>query len=228
MLNIMSTYTSLISAQMSGYHRAPVELSDNLTDSFRTIRPRRLPKDIMASLDIPTSPSPRELYALQVELDHQSLQRAAGVDSEHDLTSEANSAKAAALILSGPLNECGHSTRFEFQQIQLRALIASLALLQHSGVATLDQAPWEKLKDELAARFQRISYQISSCKTLAEKMLYTPSIYLIQLASLYMSFIRRGEAVVPLVAGPLVQIFFATISIVSQPSIRVCSKTNKW
>ena len=173
----------------------------------------------MASFDIPTNPSQRELYALQVELDYQSLQRAADVKSEHDLTSEVNSALAAALILSGPVNECGHSGRFEFQELQLRALIASLALLQHSGVATLDQAPWGKLKDELAAQFQRISYQTSSRTALADKMLYTPSIYLIQLASLYMSFIRRGESVVPLVAGPLVKILFATISIVSQYSI---------
>ena len=169
----------------------------------------------MAPFDIPTSPSPRDLYALQVELDHQSLQRAAGVDSDHDVTSDANSAKAAALVLSGPLDECVHSGRFEFQQTQFRALIAALALLNHSGVAALDQAPWEKLRDELAARFQRIAYQVPSRTTLPEKMLYTPSMYLIQLASLYMSFIRRGEAVVPLIAGPLVQIFFATISIVS-------------
>ena len=220
----MSTYTSLISDQMSGSHQAPVELCDN----SKIIRPRRLSKDIMASFDIPANPSQREVYALQVELDHQSLQRAAGVKSEHDLTSDANSAKAAALILSGPLNECGHSGRFEFQETQLRALIASLALLQHSGVVTLDQAPWEKLKEGLTAQFQRISYQISSRTALADKMLDTPSIYLIQLASLYMSFIRRGESVVPLVAGPLVKILFATISIVSQPSIWVCSKADEW
>ncbi len=213
---------------MSGYHRAPVEFPDNLPDSFKVIRPRRLSEMQIASFDIPTSPSPCELYALQVELDHQSLQRVAGVDSEHDVGSEANSALAAALILSGPLNECRHSGRFEFQQIQFRALIASLALLHHSRVAALDQAPWERLKDDLAARFQPIPYQISSRTTLAEKMLYTPSIYLIQLASLYMSFIRRGEAVVPLIAGPLVKIFFASISLVSQPSLRVCSKTDEW
>lgn len=212
---------------MSGYHRAPVKFWDNLPDSFRIIRPRRLSKDIMAPFDIPTSPSPRDLYALQVELDHQSLQRAAGVDSDHDVTSDANSAMAAALVLSGPLDECVHSGRFEFQQTQFRALIAALALLNHSGVAALDQAPWEKLKDELAARFQRIAYQISSSATLPERMLYTPSMYLIQVASLYMSFIRRGEAVVPLIAGPLVKIFFATISIVSQPSLRVCWKTDQ-
>ena len=224
----MSTSTSLISAPMSGYHRAPAEFWDNLPDSFRIIRPRRLSRDIMTPFDIPTSPSSRELYALQVELDHQSLQRCAAVDSDHDVTSEANSAKAAALVLSGPLNECVHSGRFEFQQIQFRTLIASLALLNHSGVAALDQAPWEKLKDELAARFQRIAYQISSRTTLLEKMLCTPSIYLIRLASVYMSFIRRGEAVVPLIADPLVKIFFATISIVSQPSLRVCSKTDEW
>ena len=224
----MSTSTSLISAPMSGYHRAPVEFCDNLPDSFRIIRPRRLSKDIMAPFDIPTSPSSRELYALQVELDHQSLQRAAGINSDHDVTSDANSAKAAALVLSGPLNECGHSGTFEFQQTQFRALIASLALLNHSGVAALDQAPWEKLKDELAAHFQRIAYQISSRTTLPARILCTSSMYLIRLASLYMSFIRRGEAVVPLIAGPLVKIFFATLSIVSQPSLRVCSKTDEW
>ena len=223
---MMSTNTSLISAQMLGYHQSPIEICDNVPDSFKILRPRRLSTDILASLDIPTSPSTRQLYALQVELDHQSLQRAAGVESEHDATSEANSAKAAALILSGPLNECRHSSRFEFQQIQFRTLIASLALLHHSGVAALDQEPWDKLKDELAARFQSVSYQIRS--TLEEKIAHTPSVYLIRLASQYMSFIRRGDSVVPLIAGPAIKIFFATISIVSQPPLQVCSKADKW
>ena len=180
------------------------------------------------SFDLPKNPSKKELYDLQLELDHQSLQHAAGLGSEHDRTSEANSAKLAALSLSGPLNECQCSDRFEFQQIQFRALIASLALLHHSGVTALDQAPWERLRLELVARYQSIPYQAPSHTTIAEKMLHTPSVYLIQLASQYMSFVRRGDSMLPLIAGPAFKILFATLAIVSQPSLRDCSKADRW
>ena len=207
---------------MPGYHQLSGEIWDNLPDGCELVQRRRF------SFDLPQSPSKRELHDLQVELDHQSLQHAAGLRSEHDVTSDANSAKTAALTLSGPLNECVCSGSFEFQQFQFRALIASLALLQHSGVAALDQAPWERLKLELAARYRPIPYQNPSRTTLAEKIQHTTSVYLIQLAAQYMSFIRRGDSMITLIAGPAFKILFATLAIVSQPSLRGCSKADKW
>ena len=206
---------------MPGYYQLPSEIYDNVPDGIKFVQRRRF------SFDLPTNPSKKELYDLQVELDHQSLQHAAGLESGHDGTSEANSAKLAALSLSGPLNECQCSGRFEFQQIQFRALIASLALLHRSGVTALDQAPWERLRLELAARYQSIPYQAPSNTTIAEKMLHTPSVYLIQLASQYMSFIRRGDSILPLIAGPAFKILFATLAMVSQPSLPGCSKADR-
>lgn len=193
-----------------------------MSDGFRFVRWRRF------SFDLPISPTKRELYDLQVELDHQCLQHAAGVQSEHDVISEANWAKDAALKLSEPLNECQHPGSSKFHQIQFRALIASFALLHHLGVAALDQTPFNKLKDALSARFGPIAYQNKPDTTLSESMIHTTNLYLIQLASQYMSFIRRGDSVVPLIAGPAIKIFFATLAIVSQPSPRGCSTADKW
>ncbi len=216
----MSTHTSADFAEMLGFHQSAVEIRDNVPDSFKIVLPRQLSKDILSPFDLPTGPSTHELYDLQVELDHQSLQRAIGVESAHDATSVANSAKAAALKLAGPLSECGHSGRFGFQQIQFRALIASLALLHHSGVAALDQAPWDKLKLELAARFRSLAYQMKPDTTLADGMRHAANLYLVQVASQYLSFIRRGDSALPLIVGPAFKVFFATIAMVSQPSLR--------
>ena len=211
----MSTYTRLISAQMSTGQQTPIP-DNTLNTSFKNILPRQLSKDLIASFDIPSSPSIRELCDLQVELDHQILQKVAGIESETDATWEANLAKGAALILSGPMVECGHEARSEFQQIQLRALISSLALLHRTGVAALDSNPWDKLRIEnIPARFQNIAYQMKSNLSIAERILHAPNVYLIQLASQYMSFFRRGDSVVPSLVGPAVKIIFATISIVS-------------
>lgn len=220
--NIISTHTSLLSAQMQSHHQLPGEIRENVPDGFRFVQRRRF------SFDLPISPSITELSNLQVELDHQSLQHAAGVKLEHDVTSEANLAKTAALKLSEPLNECTHTGRSRFQQAQFRALIASLALLHHSGVAALDRAPWDKLKGALNARFGSIAYQSRADTTLSDIMVHTTNLYLIQLASQYMSFIRRGDSVVPSIAGPAIQIFFATLAIVSPSFLRDWSKTDKW
>ena len=216
------THMALLSAQMEGHHPLPGAVPDNIPDGFRFVQWRRF------SFDLPTSPTRRELYDLQVELDHQCLQHVAGVESEHDVISEANWAKAAALRLSEPLNEVRHPRSSEFYQIQFRALIASLALLNHIGVAALDQSPWNRLNDALTAQFGSIAYQTNPDTTLSENMVHTTNLYLIQLASKYMSFIPRGGSVVPLIAGPAITIVFATLAIVSQSAPHGCSMADSW
>ena len=206
---------------MQSHHQLPGASRENVPDGFRFVQRRQF------SLDLTASPSIPELSDLQVELDHQSLQHAAGVKSEHDVTSEANLAKTAALKLSEPLNECTHTGRSKFQQAQLRALVASLALLHHSGVAALDRVPWDKLKGALNARFGSIAYQIRPDTKLSDRMVHTANVYLIQLASQYLSFIRRGDSVVPSIAAPAIKIFFATVAIVSPSFLRGWSKADK-
>ena len=220
--NTISTHTSLLSAQMQSHHQLIGTIGENVPDGFRFVQRRRF------SFELPISPSIPELSDLQVELDHQSLQHAAGVKSEHDVTSEVNLAKTAALKLSEPLDECTHTGRSRFQQAQFRALVASLALLQHSGVAALDRNPWDKLRGALNERFWSISYQSRPDTTLSEIMVHTSNLYLIILASQYMSFIRRGDSVVPSIAGPAIQIFFGTLAIVSSSFLRNWSKADKW
>ena len=212
-----STYKSLLSAQMESHHPLPGAVRDNMPDGFKFVQWRRF------SFELTSSPTSRELYDLQVELDHQCLQHAAGIESEHDVISEANWAKAAALKLSEPLNEVQHPGSSKFYEIQFRALIASLALLNHIGVVALDQSPYNKLKDALTAR-----YQTKPHTTLSDKMGHTTNYYLIQLASQYMSFIPRGDSVVPLIAGPVIKIGFASLAIVSQPAPHGCSMADRW
>lgn len=193
----------------------PGAVCENVPDGFKLVHRRRF------SFELPTSPTKRELYNLQVELDHQCLQHAAGVESEHDVISEANYAKEASLKLSEPLNEVRHHGSSRFYQVQFRALIASLALLNHIGVAALDQAPWNRLQEALTRRYRLIATTRDT--TLSENMTHTTNLYLLQLASQYMSFIPRGDSVVPLIAGPAMKIVFATLAIVSQPALHDCS-----
>ena len=202
---------------MEIHHPLPGAVCENVPDGFKLVHRRRF------SFELPTSPTKRELYDLQVELDHQCLQHAAGVESEYDEISEANWAKEAALKLSEPLNEVRHQGSSRFYQVQFRALIASLALLNHIGVAALDQAPWNRLQEAVTARYRLIAYQTRRDTELSENIVHTTNLYLIQLASQYMSFIPRGDSVVPLIAGPAMKIVFATLAIVSQPVLHDCS-----
>ena len=119
------------------------------------------------------------------------------------------------MFLSGPLSQSGYPGKFMFQEIQLRALICSLALLQHNGVHTLDPGFYDRLRlRNISARFQTIAFQIDRSSALADRIRAASGTYLVQLASQYVSFISRGDAPWPSMFGPTVDIFFAGISLV--------------
>lgn len=174
-------------------------------------------RETLASFNLPATTTARQLYLLQLELDHECLRHATGnaVNPVQDSTSEVESVVGLALFLSGPLSQCGYSGTSIFQEAQLRALISSLALLQHSGVHTLDPDVYDKLRlKNISARFQKIAFRLKSSSTLADRIRYAPNVYLVQLASQYVSFINRGDSPWPSIFGPTVDIFYSALSLV--------------
>ena len=169
-------------------------------------------RDTLASLGLPASTTIRQLYDVLSELNRESLRHAAAQDS----TSDADTVAKLAMFLSESLNECGYPDTFVFQEIQLRALVSSLALLQRKEVASLNIDFYDRLRlKNISARFQKIVFQLQRSSTLADKIRHAPNVYLVQLASEYASFIKRGDSPWPSVFEPLTKIFFAGLSLVS-------------
>lgn len=172
--------------------------------------------ETLASFNLPASTTIRRLYDLLLELDHECLRHATDVtlDPAQDSTSEVESVVELAVFLSGSLSNCGHKGESLFQEVQLRALISSLAVLQHNGVHTLSPPVHDQLRLKgIAARFQKLAFQLQSSSTLADRIRSAPNVYLIQLASQYVSFIKRGDSPWPSIFGPTVDMFFASLSI---------------
>ena len=166
----------------------------------------------LASLGLPASITIRQLYDLLSDLDHECLRHA----TKQDSTSDADTVAELAMFLSGSLSQCGYPGTLRFLEIQLRALVSSLALLQRKEVASLNSDFYDRLRlKNLAARYQKIAFQLQRSSTLADKIRHAPNVYLIQLASEYASFIKRGDSPWPSVFEPLTKIFFAGLSLVS-------------
>lgn len=212
----MSTSSEPIAARVTGGTRS---LRGSVGSSIsEAVSPHQSLRQILAPLSLPTSLTIRQLCDLKVELDHECLRHAtdAFLDPGWDATSEVDSLVELAIFLSGSLSQCGHPGTFLFQEIQLRALVSVLALLQHNGVHTLDPDVWDQLKlKNISNRFQKITFQLKPESTLAEKIRYAPNLYLIQLASQYVSYIRRGDSPWPSIFGPAVNIFFGGVAIVN-------------
>lgn len=172
-------------------------------------------RETLASFGLPASTTTRRLYDLLSELNQECLRHATNIalDPAQDSTSEVGSVAELAVFLSGSLNQCGYPGRSLFQEIQLRALIASLALLQHNGVTTLNADVHDRLMlKNISATFSNIVFQRHS--TLAERIRATPNTYLIHLASQYASFIKRGDSPWPSIFAPTMNIFFSALALV--------------
>ena len=169
-------------------------------------------RDTLASLGLPASTTKQQLYNVLSELDGECLRHATAQDS----TSDADTVAKLAMFLSGSLSQCGYPGTFVFQEIQLRALVSSLALLQRKEVSSLTTDFYDRLRlKNISARFQQIAFQLQRRSTLADRIRHAPNTYLVQLASEYGSFIKRGDSPWPSVFEPLTKIFFAGLSLVS-------------
>ena len=160
-----------------------------------------------------TSPTISDLYKQQLQLDQQCLQYAQTSDetaTEHE-TSDVNSVIELAVKLSGPICLASYPGTFLFQEVQLRTLIASLALLYYLKVKALYPGQWDKVK---RTDLQRIAFQLQPDSTLSERIRHADNRYLLQLASQYLDFFRRGDSNLPYVVGPIAKIFFGGLSLV--------------
>ena len=167
-------------------------------------------RDILASLGLRASTTIRQLYDVLSELDHECLRHACKQDS----TLDADTVAQLAIFLSKSLSQCSYPGTFAFLEIQLRALVCSLALLQRKKVSSVDPKLHDGLKN-ISAISQKVAFQLQRSSTLADKIRHAPNVYLIQLASEYASFIKRGDSPWPSVFEPLTKIFFAGLSLVS-------------
>lgn len=212
----MSTSTQSMSAQVLGglgslHGREGCSAADSVS-------PHPSLHQTLESFSLSSGTTTRRLYDLLVELDYECFRHAINVamDPKPDSTSEVESTRGLAMFLSGSLSQCGYPGTSLFQEIQLRALISSLALLQHNGVHTLDASLYDQIKlKNISATFQKIAFGLQRNPTLAEKVRYANLTYLVQLASQYVSFINRGDSPWPLIFSPTVDIFFSALSLVS-------------
>ena len=165
-------------------------------------------RDILASLGLRASPTIRQLYDVLSELDHECLRHAC----KQELTLDADTVAQWAIYLSNSLSQCNYPDTFAILEIQLRALVCSLALLQRKKVRSVDP----KLHDGIQnVSSQKVAFQVQPSSTLADKIRHAPNVYLVHLASEYASFIKRGDSPWPSVFEPLTKIFFAGLSLVS-------------
>ena len=198
-----------MSAQVSSGHRS--RCGSLGSSSAAAVPSRPSLRETLASFRLPASTTTRQLYHLLLALDHECL----GHITAQDSISEVEPIVELAMFLSGPLSQSGYPGSFMFQEMQLRALICSLALLQHSGVHTLDPEVHDRLKlMNISARFQKIAFQINRNSALSDKIRAASNMYLIQLASQYVSFINRGDSPWPSIFRPTVDIFFSALSLV--------------
>lgn len=216
-----------VSAQAS--EGSPISREDSEHSSFGFEPQRRFSNGLIESFDVNTSPSISDLCEVQIELDDRCLQIAAA-PSPNPLghaTSNVNSVVRLATFLSGSLNLARFPGSFLYQEIQLRSLTSSLALLHHYHVESLYPEQWDTLQQTNIPRIYRnIAFQLTSSQTLSNRITHASNKYLVQLASQYLSFIRRGDSVLPSLAGPIVKVFFACLSLVSTLcyDIIICSQ----
>lgn len=205
----MSFLPKLRSAQFSEGYLSPRRSSG----SSRFVPQRWLTRDSIASN---STPSIGELYELQLELDYQCLQLAADTDLRpvRCATSDVNSVVGIAVFLSSPLSQARYPGTFLYQEVQLRALVSCLALLHYHEVEALYPLQWDELRANICLYFRQVAFQRQSISTLPEAIRYAPNVYLVQLVSQYMSFIRRGDSKLPSVVGPIVKIFFGCVALV--------------
>ena len=188
---------------------------NSASSSFGPISSSRRSSDLLNPASIRDGPTPGSLYRLQVDLDHQCLRNAVGAadPSTGVPVVDVDRVVETAISLSSSLSHARHPGTFHFQEIQLRALTASLALLHYHGVESLAEAKWDELKrTNISGLFKRVAFQKPS--TLAEEIRYSSNVYVLQLASQYMSFIDRGESRLPSIVGPVANVLFATVAVV--------------
>ncbi|KAG7005145.1 hypothetical protein G7Y79_00021g050120 [Physcia stellaris] len=140
------------------------------------------------------SPAYQDLIQLKETLDGECWQVSEGIASSspsEDYTSDL--IKRIAVYLSGPLNQVEDSLSSRFRILQLRTLIAALALLHHLGVEELHAEPWSRLRLNISNRFSDIPRGRRRSQSLpVEKNRRARALYLARLAAQYFSLFKRS------------------------------------
>ncbi|KAL8668386.1 MAG: hypothetical protein Q9168_006984 [Polycauliona sp. 1 TL-2023] len=118
------------------------------------------------------------------------------------------------LYLSGPLLQWSDSQSGRFRDLQLRALIAALALLHHSGLTELTAEPHEQLRLNIAARFNDIiDGRRASHMSLEDRIRKADALYLIRLVAQYFSLIKRAQPLSDAASIPIIGLVLAGASV---------------
>lgn len=159
------------------------------------------------------SPTIVELSDFRKCIEQQCLLRC--IDPKANATVSTSTIVQTTLYLSGSLLQWSDSQSGQFRDIQLRALVAALALLHHSGLTELTAEPHDQLRSNIAARFNDIiDGRRASRSTLEDRMRKADALYLIRLAAQYFSLIKRAQPISDAAPIPILGLVFAGASIV--------------
>ncbi|KAL8868784.1 MAG: hypothetical protein Q9174_004755, partial [Haloplaca sp. 1 TL-2023] len=158
------------------------------------------------------SPSSLDLLEFGRVLDVECLLRSR--EGEHHDVASNGTLLEIALCLSGPLLQWRGSDSGRFRNLQLRALVAALALLHHTGLTDLNADPYDRLRINIANQFNNIVGGDSQLR-LEDRMRKENALYLIRLVAQYFSLLRRAQALDEAISIPIIGLALAGASMAS-------------
>ena len=163
----------------------------------------------------PGSPAPRQLTHLQLLLDDECLRHSSdaassfrSVDDTPDLIGQ------IAEYLSGPLHQVENLESSGNRIQQLRALVASLALLHHLGVEELHPRSYNRLRQNILDRYKESNGRRPSKANPEQVIRHVTKLYLVKLVAQYFSLFRRSGPRHEAFIAPVLGLVLAGASIV--------------
>ena len=165
------------------------------------------------------SPAPRQLTHIQLLLDDECLRHSSNpgssfqsIDDTPDLIGQ------IAEYLSGPLSQVENLESSGNRIQQLRALVASLALLHHLGVKELHSGSYLRLRQNISNRYIEITNGRGPSKATPEQNIrHKTNLYLIMLVAQYFSLFRQSGPRHKAFIAPVLGLVLTGASIVRKP-----------
>lgn len=176
-------------------------------------------RSLFSQFPDPGSPAPRQLTRLQLLLDDECLRHSSNaasscqsIDDTPDLIGQ------IAEYLSGPLSQVENLESSGNRIQQLRALVASLALLHHLKVEELHPRSYNRLRQNILDRYSEITNgRRPSRATPEQKIRHVTNLYLIMLVAQYFSLFRRSGPRHEALIAPVLGLVLTGASIVRKP-----------
>ncbi|KAL8770005.1 MAG: hypothetical protein Q9194_005295 [Teloschistes cf. exilis] len=154
------------------------------------------------------NPTHRELLDLKNAIDWEGSLRLRNNPAARE--SSSGTLIGIALYLSGPLLQWRGSDSDRYLELQLRALVGSLALLHHCGVTGLSGDVYNRLRTNIAGRFNCIvDGRRDSQLSLEERKSRSNALYLIRLADQAFSLFSRAQPLADALSVPIIGLVFA-------------------